>query len=368
MIFRDKMSAYAPSRLTINLSAIQANYRTLCDLASSARTAAVIKADAYGLGAIPVARALSEVGCRTFFTAHLSEAIQVREALPVVEIAVLNGLFSGEEATFREHGLIPVLNDMGQLRQWAKFCRYAGRLEAAIQVDSGMARLGLSPVETDQLLAETDLLKTMGPRYLLSHLACADEPDHPQNGKQLNTFQMISKRLPLCSASLSASAGIFLGPEWHLALVRPGIALYGGAPVPDQATRLKPVIKLQSRILQVREIPVGQAVGYNATFIAPTPTRVATVAIGYADGYLRTLSNQSHAFYQGNRLPILGRVSMDMISLDVSGAPDLEPGDYVDLMNDELDINRLATMAGTIPNEILTGLGTRFQRSYLTSG
>jgi len=358
----------ASAILTIDLAAIRENYLTLRQLMAPGEVSGVVKADAYGLGICPVARTLREAGCRLFFTATLEEALRLRRELPdpAVEIGVLNGLLAGEEDRFAEARLLPVLCDLGQITLWGRFCGARQRpLPAVIQVDTGLTRLGLPPAELRRF-SETPFPGGVFPvKYVMSHLACADDPADPRNRLQLERFLEIRKLFPGVPASLAASGGIFLGPDWRLDLARPGISLYGGAPNRTGENPMRPVVRLQARVLQVQEAAAGSAVGYGASYRAAARTRIATVAAGYADGYLRSLGGRSRAHFRGISLPLAGRVSMDMITVDAGAAPDLKPGDMVDLLGPEHGIDALARDAGTIANEILTALGSRYQRVYL---
>lgn len=350
--------------LTIDLGAIAANWRALAARASPALCAAVVKADAYGLGAARVVPALEAAGCRYFFVAHLDEGIALRAVLgPEPAIAVLHGPLPGTEPDMAAHDLVPVLNSAQQVAAWAALARSRRtKLPAILQLDTGMARLGIAPGELDQLggVADLDL------HYVMSHLACADDPAHPANATQLLAFRTLRDRWPGVPASLAASSGIFLGSDFHFDLVRPGAALYGVAPQPG-ANPMRPCVRLQARIVQTRDIPPGEAVGYGQTWRAPAPTRIATIAAGYADGFLRSASNRGCAWLDGIRLPFAGRVSMDSITLDASAAPRdaLQPGTLVDLIGPHWTVDDAAAAAGTIGYETLTALGARYHRCYI---
>ncbi|MDX9859981.1 MAG: alanine racemase, partial [Rhodospirillales bacterium] len=305
--------------LTIDLAALKANWINLRHRLKGAECAGVVKADAYGLGLEPVAGALAAAGCRVFFVAQLDEGISLRTHLPKAEIHVLNGLLPGTAAEFAASRLIPVLNSLGSVDEWRTFChRQTRALAADIHVDTGMSRLGLPPYEWETLAAEPARLDGLAPRYLISHLACADEPDHPMNRQQLAAFAAVRRRLPLIRASFTNSAGIFLGGDFHFDLARPGIALYGGNPVPERANPMAQVVRLQGKILQVRDVDTPQTVGYGATHRFAGPSRIATVAVGYGDGFLRSLGNTGCGFVGDIRTPVVGRVSMDLITLDVT--------------------------------------------------
>lgn len=354
--------------LTIDLGAVRANWQNLRDRLKGAECAGVVKADAYGLGLEPVAKTLAGAGCRVFFVAHLDEGIALRAALPKAEIHVLNGLLPGTAAEFAAHRVIPVLNSLQSIDEWRAFCRNRqSALTADIHVDTGMSRLGLPPGELDILAAEPARLDGLAPGYLMSHLACADEPDHPMNRRQLAAFVAVRRRLPLTRASLANSAGIFLGPDYHFDLARPGIAVYGGNPLPGGPNPMVQVVRLQGKILQVRGVDTPQTVGYGATHRFAGPARIATVAVGYADGFLRSLGNVGGAFVGEIRTPVVGRVSMDLITLDVTSVPEAQsqPGCLIDLIGPHGDVDAVATAAGTISYEILTSLGRRYYRRYV---
>ena len=344
------------------------NYRRLCAELGAAACAAVVKADAYGLGMARVAPALARAGARTFFVAQLEEATALRAMFPVeVEIYVLNGLGAGPVAEFQAGRVHPVLNSLGEIDAWAAAARAAGRaLPAAVHIDTGISRLGLPDDELEALAADRGRLAGIDLRYLLSHLACADRPEHPLNAEQLRRFRAARARLPDAPASLANSSGIFLGADYHLDLARPGVALYGVNPTPGQPNPMRQVVRLQGKILQVREIDASRTVGYGATHRAAGPTRIATVAVGYADGYLRSLSNRGSAWLGDRRVPVVGRVSMDLITLDVTGASAeaARPGAFVDLIGADLSTDEVAEAAGTIGYEILTSLGRRYHRVY----
>ncbi|MEX2617575.1 MAG: alanine racemase [Alphaproteobacteria bacterium] len=353
------------SILTIDLGAVQSNYRHIAALAAGAECAAVVKADGYGLGALRVARALCAVGCRTFFVAHLDEAITLRGVLRDETIYCFNGLTPGEAPVFAEYRINPVLNDLGQVAAWARFCIDATAPPAALHLDTGMARLGLMPAEARRLAAEPDRLNGIDLALVMSHLACPDTPWHPLNQEQLALFTELTAPLPGSRRSLAASSGTFLGPAWHFDMVRPGAGLYGVSPNAGKPNPLRQVVSLKGKILSVRIVDTPQTVGYGATRRFTKPTMVATVAAGYADGYPRSLGNEGSALLGDTTVPVIGRVSMDLITLDVSNVPNVTPGDFVDLICPRHDIDALAAEAGTIGYEILTRLGHRYHRAYI---
>lgn len=358
-------------RLSIDLSALRANFRQIAARASPARAAAVVKADAYGLGANHVAPAFAAEGCRDFCVAHLAEAVPLLPLLPPdARFFILNGLAPGAEPACAEIGAIPVINSPDQAARWMACAGGRGlRLPAAIQVDSGMSRLGLSADEALALAADPGFAAHIQPVLVMSHLACADTPAHPANAAQHARFTQIAAAFPGVPRSLANSGGTFLDPAFHGDLVRPGIALYGGAPF-DGENPMRAVIALDARVIQTRTIPVGTGVGYGLSFTAARETRLATISVGYADGLPRTLGNRGAAFFRGTRLPIAGRVSMDSISLDITALPDgaLQPGDWVELIGPHQSLDRLAADAGTISYEILTSLGRRYARHYSGDG
>lgn len=360
---------HAGAVLTIDFDAIRQNYALLRIRSGRAVCAAVLKADAYGLGATRVAPILAEQGCRHFFVAHLDEAIALRPHLPEqAEIFVLHGPPVGTDAEFIHHRLIPVLNSLPQISAWRRAAYQLNRpLPAVVQIDSGMSRLGLTPAELDAWASDADFLQGMELRYLMSHLACAEQSGHPMNALQLSVFNAARKRLPSCAGSLANSSGIFLGQDFHFNLVRPGASLYGIAPVAGADNPMKPVVRLQAKIIQTRTIASGDHVGYGATYRAQEQRCIATIAVGYADGWLRGFSNRGCAFVEGVPAPIVGTVSMDTCTIDVTDAsPDcVFPGALVDLISADQPIDTVAALAGTIGYEILTSLGKRYHRKYV---
>lgn len=354
--------------LTIDTGAIRANYSILCARSAPAQCAAVVKADAYGLGAARIAPVLAAAGCRTFFVATVDEALALRQVLDDERtICVLSGITAGIEDLYLAHRLIPVLNALGDLDAWTAVARRTGAaVPVALHVDTGMSRLGLPEAELAALSDDPSRLDGLDVRLVMSHLACADEPDSPMNSAQLQAFRAARQRLPAAPASFANSAGVFLGRDYHMDLARPGIALYGGAPYPQNPNPMAQVVRLQAKILQVREIDRGRTVGYGATHRADRRERIATIAVGYADGYLRSLSGRGNGTIDGIRVPLVGRVSMDLVTFDVSGVPEhaARPGATIDLIGPHNPIDVVAADAGTIAYEILTSLGARYHRVY----
>lgn len=367
----DGAALRAGAVLTVDLDAIRANYRLLRSrgAASGAACAAVLKADAYGLGLQPVARALAREGCRSFFVAHLDEGIRLRQVVPEDStIHVMHGAMPGAARDCYAYDLVPVLNDPGQVAEWRALAAALGQtLPAAIQVDTGMSRMGLAPADLARLRQDPDWLRGLQPRLVMSHLACADEPGHPLNERQRQRFESVRALFPGVPGSLANSSGVFLGPAWHADLLRPGCALYGINPQPGNPNPLAQAVSLAARVVQLRDVDAGDIVGYGARYVAPGPRRIATIAVGYADGWLRALSGHSFAYVDGVALPFVGRVSMDSITLDASALPEgrLAPGATVDLLCAQQTVDDVAAQAGTIGYEVLTRLGSRFQRRYL---
>lgn len=371
-ISRQQAAGGASGQLTIDLGALRDNYLSLAALAPASQTAAVVKADAYGLGADIVSQTLFEAGCRNFFVAHIDEALALRIRLSAeAQIFVLNGLQPGNETSCAAMAITPVLNSLEQIAQWSGHARKLGKtLTAAVQIDTGMCRLGLSPGELEILSAEPQLLDGIEIAFVMSHLACADEPDHVSNAAQLAVMRKAATAFPETPVCFSNSGGIFLGIDYHNALLRPGIALYGGAPSAAGPNPMKPVVRLDLAVIQTRTVPAGSLVGYGGSFTASGPMRLATIAAGYADGLPRSLSNRGAAWYNGVRLPIVGRVSMDSIILDISALPEgaLTQGSLVQMIGPDQTLEDIAEDAGTIAYEILTSLGRRYRRSYIQPG
>jgi len=357
--------------LTVDLAAIAANWRGLRDAGRAAGKpidcAAVLKADAYGTGATVVGPRLAAEGCRHFFVAHIDEGVALRGAVPEHPIYVLNGLLAGTEADFLEHRLTPVLNHLGQLNAWrATAQRYSRPLDAVIHIDTGMHRLGLAPEEAQMLAAERGRLRGLRLALLMSHLVVSEEPNNPINGEQLSRFRAFVRTMPGSPASLANSSGIFLGPDYHFDLLRPGAALYGINPTPGRPNPMLTTVTLRARVLQVRRIDALQTVGYGAAWRSARPSRVATIALGYADGYFRTLINRTHVHLAGHKVPVIGRISMDLVTIDVTDVPeaDSQPGALVEVLGPHLTADDLAEHARTNAYEVMTALGRRYARLY----
>ena len=369
MNLRDPAAEGALSRLTIDLGAVRRNYRRLLERLGGVPCAGVVKADGYGLGAERVAPALWDEGCRVFFVATLEEAVRLRPAVPDATVCCLNGLLPGTEPVFVEHRIVPVLNALDQVARWRGFGDTAGRKPPAIlHVDTGMNRLGLGEDEWQRVLEAPDVLDGVDWLYLISHLASADEPDAPSNARQLARFRQVRQRLPHgMKASFANSSGIFLGPDYHFDMARPGIALYGGRPNGRDPNPLECPVRIEGRILQIRTIRAGIAVGYGGSWTSPRESRIATVAAGYADGYLRSLSGVGTVALGGRSCPVVGRVSMALITVDVTDVPSAEafPGAFVEVLGPSVTPDDAADAAGTIGYELLTSLGRRYARHYV---
>ncbi len=369
---RDRAAAV----LRVDVGVIVANWRLLRRRVEPSACGAVVKADAYGLGAAEVAPALLAAGCRQFFVATLDEGIALRHCLdanstPPCEIFVLNGVPASAAPEVRQARLTPVLNTLADIDAWSARARSQGaRIPAALHVDTGMARLGLPAEELSRLEDDPSRLDGVDLRCIMSHLACADTPEHPLNARQRDTFREALAILPKAPVSFANSSGIFLGADYWGHLVRPGAALYGVAPVPAQPNPMQGVVRLDAKILQVRQIDSGSTVGYGATHRAVGRERIATVAVGYADGFMRSLGNRGSGYIGAQRVPIVGRVSMDLITFDVSDVPEslARPGACIELIGPHHPIDAIAAEAGTIGYEILTALGARFARVYAPAG
>lgn len=357
--------------LTIDLVGLAANWRELARRAAPAQCAAVVKADAYGCGLEPVTAALAKAGCETFFVAHLDEGRRARAVAPRATIYVLNGLLPGLASAYAGCNLHPVIGSLAELAEWKAFvATTAWHGGAALHVDTGMNRLGLSFDEAAWLARQPQAER--GELVLLmSHLACAETPDHPLNARQIAAFGELRAMYPGMPASLANSSGIFLGPDAHHDMVRPGVALYGGNPTPLHINPMRPVVRLQARVLQIRTVAAGETVGYTAAWTASRASRIAVLSLGYGDGILRAASARDHkpggeAIVAGRPCPFAGVISMDLLAVDVTRLPEDVPrrGDLVTLLGEEISVDDLASHAGTISYEMLTSLGRRYARIY----
>ena len=345
-------------RATVHLANIVANWRTMAGLHPRANTAGVVKADAYGLGAAEVAQALAKAGCDTFFVAYAEEGAKVRKAVgPGPAIFVLNGPTRADIEAYRFHDLTAVLSSEAHVAIRGE----APGLPCALHFDTGMNRLGLRP---EVLATAGEALRALNPVLVMSHLACADEPGHAMNEAQRTAFDAIAAVFPGVPASLANSAGCYLGRDYGYQLTRPGLALYGGS-TPPARIQLQHAVTLEAEILSVFDVKAGESVGYGATFTAPQDMRLATVGLGYADGVLRSASNCFIGWLGGVPSPVTGRVSMDLITIDVSKAqPAAKAGQRVEFLGPHAKLEDQAARANTLGYELLTGLGTRVERLY----
>lgn len=340
----------SPLRLRLDGDALVANWRYLQGQ-GDADCGAAVKANGYGLGAREVVARLAAAGCRQFFVAHWGEAAAITDLVPPQQIAVLNGLDADDPADVLAIGAIPVLNTPLQIARW----KAAGGGACHVMLDSGINRLGIG---AEQMHA--DLFDGLEIDILLSHLASADE-DSPQNAQQRALFRDMALGIKAKRKSLANSAGIMLGPDYHFDLTRPGLSLYGGIARQEMADHIQQVVQPQALVLQVRALPSGALIGYNATYETAVPTRVATLAIGYADGYWRGFSKKGHATFGGQRLPVIGRVSMDLLLVDANSTPHLGEGDWV---NVGFDLSTASGISGMSQYELLTGIGHRCERIW----
>ena len=362
-----------PGLVTVDLHQVAANWRALAALSAPAECAAVVKADAYGLGADRVVPALLEAGCKTFFVATVDEAAQVRAHTNDAVIYALDGLMGGSGPRLADLGARPALASLDDCLEWAALCDARDRvMGAAVHIDTGLNRLGLSAADVSKLAADASLFNRIGVSLVMSHLACADAPENPMNAVQLLAFEQLRAALPPAPASLAASDGLMLGPDYRFDLVRPGYAIYGGQPTKGVTAPVKPAVRVQARVLQVRDVNEGDSVGYSAYWRALRPSRIATIAAGYADGYARAASASTNADgaqvgFKGRMAPIVGRVSMDLITVDVTGLGDAAPqrGDFVDLIGPGLSYEAVGASQSTIGYEVLTRLPHRFHRRYV---
>lgn len=360
--------------LRVDLKAIAANYRLFQDkVVAHCTVAGVVKANAYGVGMAQIAKTLLAQGCAQFFVATLDEAVRLRDIAPNTPIAVLGGLFKGAEGTYTAHNITPVLNSPDDITRWGAHAQKQGTtLPAIIHVDTAMNRLGLSAAQAHALTQDLSRLDGIDVQIIMSHFACADEAEHSLTAAQATRFAEISKYFPQAKKSLANSSGLFRAADYHYDMVRPGYSLYGGNPTPEGANPMQAVVHLQARILQIRDCRAGESIGYGASHIFTQDTRTATIALGYADGFLRSNSQRDEGgacvYWHGHPCSVLGRVSMDLVSIDLSNLPKDTPapqiGEGVEILGPHQSVDDLAKSAGTIGYEILTSLGARYRRIY----
>lgn len=359
-------------QLTINLSALSDNYRLFQEkVGANCAVAGVVKADAYGLGLKPVVETLDSLKCPQYFVATLDEAIQLRAINAQTPVAVLGGLFHGAEEEYLAQNITPILNSPDDMARWQNLARTKSKtLPAFLHIDTGMNRLGLSHDEIQNVINDKTLLDGIEIKTIMTHFACADEKDHALTTQQASQFATYIDAFPHSTVSLANSPGLFRDDTFHYDMVRPGIALYGGNPMPETNNPMRSVVDLSSRILQIRRCKKGETIGYGASHKFEKDTLTATVGVGYADGFLRSAAlkneKQKTFYYQGIPCPIIGRVSMDLITIDLSAVETpIKQGDMVEILGPHQTIDDLAETLGTIPYEILTSLGHRYHRTYV---
>ena len=361
--------------VTVDLSSVVANWCSLrARLVAGAECAAVVKANAYGLGVKPVTESLLAAGCKYFFVANLEEALEISAVLPAsASLYVLAGCREGEEAAFLEHKFMPVIVSLPMFERWLAACKKTNLAgTCALKINTGMNRLGMELAELSELSESPEKIQKAGVNLLMSHLACADEPDHELNSIQVQRFRAAGEKFktlfPGTKLSLANSAGILLGDEYHFDLVRPGVALYGGQ-AQQNTPALKPVVHLKLEVIQARTLLAGESVGYGATKKFTSDRQIVVLGAGYADGIFRALGNNMQAWCKGVRIACVGRVSMDSVAFDVSDLPEnIRPkeGELVELLGEHITVNELAERAGTVSYEILTSLGARYPRCFVS--
>ena len=371
--------ASAGLRLTVDLGALVENWREMARRSGKARTAAVVKADAYGLGIEDVGETLYSAGARDFFVATADEGATLRLYAPEARIFVLCGIWPGMERTFFENDLVPIIASEEQLTFWMSVLSDYGDYPCALQVDTGFNRLGLPMEDAMALADDVSRPASFAPVLVMSHLACGDDPTNPMNRQQLEAFRKVSTAFEGIEASLANSAGIFLGPDYHFDLTRPGIATFGGEAVPGMANPMRPVATAEARIIQTRSVKAGETVGYGRALQLTRDSRLAIVSAGYADGYMRSQSSAGvplrqtgvaggHGFIAGHKVPVAGRITMDLTIFDVTDLPDhlVRAGDYIELFGNNILVDDAARAGGTIGYEMLTSMGLRHERRYIS--
>ncbi|MDQ0562156.1 alanine racemase [Rhizobium mesoamericanum] len=365
-------------RLTVDLTALTENWKDMARRSGKARAAAVVKADAYGTGIEDAGEALFMAGARDFFVATVDEGVTLRPYAPDARIFVLSGIWPGTERRFFENDLVPVISSEEQLAFWMAVLAEYGDYPCVLHVDTGFNRLGLSMNEALALANDVSRPASFAPVLVMSHLACSDDHSSDMNRQQLESFRQVRAAYEGIDASLAASAGIFLGSDYHFDLTRPGIAIYGGEAVNGMANPMRPVVTAEARVLQVRTAKTDETVGYGRAMQLTRDSRLAIVSAGYADGYLRSqssggvplrqvVSQGGYGFVAGRKIPVAGRVTMDLTIFDVTDLPEdaVRAGDYVELFGKNVLVDDVARAAGTIGYEILTSIGLRHERRYL---
>ncbi len=357
------------ARLTIDLAALQNNYRRMSEKSGTAETAAVVKSNAYGIGLERAVPALLSAGCEVFFVATLAEALHCRQLAAQVKIICFNGYSKADDALYRRHSIWPCLTSLAHVGDWQAACQRHGSHPAVLHLDTGFNRLGLDQVELENLIAQPALFTGWELGLIMSHLACADTPDHAMNKAQLERFRDALARLPQAPASLANSGGIWLGPAYHFDLTRCGISLYGAA-AQDAATALSTVVEVFAHIVQIRDIAAGETIGYGAGYTASQDMRIGIISVGYADGISRAAGRSAppfgRAYVAGQSVDIIGRISMDLMAIDLTNLTEtVELGQEVEIIGRNASIDVLAKSANTIAYELLTKLGSRYKRDYV---
>lgn len=356
------------SALLIDLKRVQENYQTACDKLNKAECAAVVKANAYGLGAREVSSALNKAGCRSFYVASYTEAKEIFDCVKDSKIYVFHGLHEAEYSDALKHNIFPVLNSLADIEKYNNFAKTQDKLlRPVLHVDTGMGRLGLTPSEFKRLILDNKNFSHLNFEMIMSHLACGEESENPKNAEQLKLFNELTNDLNY-KKSFANSSGIYLGDDYHFNQVRPGCMLYGINPLSSaKESPVKQVAFIYGKVLQVRTLDQEQTISYGAKYNAKKGTKIATLSIGYADGYMRSLTGNAHCYYDGYRIPVDIRITMDLVMIDVTNIPEqkLNSMEYVEFLGDNIKVDELAGNAKTIGYEILTSLGNRFNRKYI---
>ena len=356
---------YSTAEIQINLKAIKNNYLFLKQYCKKSEVAAMVKASSYGLGGKnKIVQMLRSLKCNNFFVANLNEAIIIRNKFKDINIYVLNGLNKNEENIFFKNNIIPVLNTYDQLITWIKFLKKNISQKLVIHIDTGMNRLGFQNYDVQKLIENKTILSRFKKILFMSHLACSDEKKNKYNKMQKQKFDALKKEFPDHNYSLAASGGIFLGKEYHYDMVRPGIALYGGKL--GFHKKLKHVVSLKAPIIQISNVPKNSYFGYSNLFKAKKNITSATISIGYADGIGIRLTNKGYVMFRGIKLPMIGRISMDLIILNITKIrKKIKVGDFVEVFNSDLTIDKFAKISDTIPYRIITSTSQRFKKTYI---
>ncbi len=354
--------------LTIDLAALGENYRFLQEkVGKSCAIGASVKANAYGLGIKPVIETLNTLKCPQYFAATLDEAIEIRKIVPQTPIAVLNGLYQGAEEEYLRENITPILNSKEEIKRWQSLAKSKNQaLSAFLHINTAMNRQGINLTETQDMIDDPALTKGIILNMVISHFACSDEKDHPLNTHQAELFKQYSQHFPKSRKSLANSSGIFRDPAYHYDMARPGYALYGGNPTPETSNPMKRVVDLSVPVLQTRICKKGESIGYGASHTFDKDTMTATIGMGYADGFLRTADKQKTFYYNGQACPVIGRVSMDLVTINIQNLVQKpEVGEMIEILGAHQTIDDLACDMGTIGYEVLTSFGNRYKREYI---